>query len=142
MLLIESGDKATGQATYYTWDVKKHEFIEGEPFLTYEKEKNGGFWNRIFWEGEKTVCWTEMKNTEFYANVKFSDDVEVIDGGQVFGDEEKYEWTVVHILSAMNEMSSGTRLTALKERDTRCPENRRMMSWEPKHLMENRDSYT
>ena len=35
-----------------------------------------------------------MKNTEFYANVKFSDDVEVIDGGQVFGDEEKYEWTV------------------------------------------------
>lgn len=94
MLLIDSGDKATGQATYYTWDVKKHEFIEGEPFLTYEKEKNGGFWNRIFWEGEKTVCWTEMKNTEFYANVKFSDDVEVIDGGQVFGDEEKYEWTV------------------------------------------------
>ena len=43
MLLIESGDKATGQATYYTWDVKKHEFIEGEPFLTYEKEKMVGF---------------------------------------------------------------------------------------------------
>lgn len=94
MLMIESVEDGTYEATYCTWDIENHDIEVETSFLRSKKSAAEWFWNRIFWEGDKTVCYSERNEEGYYQDIEFAEDVNVIKTGLVFGDEKKYENTV------------------------------------------------